>query len=622
MSFWRCNEAGRSHVVTDAAPVIFARVPRAVKEHAKESKGFHWTWCASYALPALLVLLGTAGLLWRNGLIATPIYASDEYAYLASGKYLSDRAAVLQDDAWLQRIPNVLYFRVVQAAYGSTSDGYQTIKALNVVLYATVGLAFSLVASASALGRWFKCWFLGLYFVLPWSGYTTSLQPEVLAYAFSCLVAFAAVAAVLRHSWLVCALTGVLCAASLYIKPNTVGVAVGTGLFLLGYFASERQTGERLRRSAAAFACFAGALYGGLIVWYWIAGSAWSWWPQLAGSHYSDELNRQSGGAIRTVLACLTYGAGYVLAFLVLFPGSVTGAVRALRGPGDAEPEARHAVLRGLACWFLPVFLASVAMVSYYSVKIGGERLHGRYLGFALPFLLLFTLASLRRPDGNGGRARTEQSGRRLTAAVLAGAALLWWVAGAKYFNIYPWDSPELLSLFSAGGREEAVLWSTRGLVLVAAVVTAGLLVWHSRWGRWALLAFTIFWMVLGNRNNLAWYWYVKAHGGAVAAEAAALARTAELDQARGLVVGSERYGAMSYALFGLAARVAVLVRPANTQILPHDVPPGCRWVLLQGDYDARIEHRGVIRTRNYRLLLLEPVSGIDIEPARDALPQ
>lgn len=578
------------------------------------------TWCTSYALPAILVLLGATGLLWRNGLIATPIYASDEYAYLAHGKFFSERAAVLDDDAWLQRIPNVLYFRVIQAAYASTSDGYQTIKALNVVLYSIVGLGFG--AMASALRPRLGCWFLGLYFLLPWSGYTTSLQPEVLAYFLSCCVAFTAVAAVLRHSLFVSAGAGLLCAASLYVKPNTAGVALGTGLFLLACFGGCYPVSERLKRSALAFVCFAGALYGGLLVWYWISGSGWSWLPQLAGSHYADELNRQSGGAIRTVSGCLIYGAGYILAFLVLFPGGLMGVVRAASTPGDAagpKIKTRDAVLRGLACWFVPVFIASTAMVSYYSVKIGGERLHGRYLGFVLPFLLLFTLACIhRRNDTNSGRQR---SSLRTTGALLAAAALLWWAVGANYFNIYPWDSPELLSLFSAAVGEE-VLWSTQLIVLVAAVATAGLLVWYSRLGRWVLITYTVLWMVLGNRNNLAWYHYVKARGGASAAEAAALARTAELEKTRGLVIGSERYGAMSYALFGLAARVAVMVRPPNTQILPHDLPEGCRWVLLQGEYDARIEHRGAIRTRSYRLLLLEPPSGINVEPARDALPQ
>ena len=120
---------------------------------------------ATYPLLALIVLLGMSGLFWHNALLETPVYASDEYAYFVQGKFFHSREIVLQNDPGLQRIPNILYFRIVNAAFLGTADSWQTLRAMNVSLYCLCGLVFATVVCYIA-SRGAACWFLAFYFFL------------------------------------------------------------------------------------------------------------------------------------------------------------------------------------------------------------------------------------------------------------------------------------------------------------------------------------------------------------------------------------------------------------------------------------------------------------------------
>lgn len=80
------------------------------------------------ALAVALGLIGTGTLFWRAAAAPTPTYASDEYAYLAHGKFLHETTELLRNDPGLQRLPNRLYFRLVNAAYRWTSNGHAALK--------------------------------------------------------------------------------------------------------------------------------------------------------------------------------------------------------------------------------------------------------------------------------------------------------------------------------------------------------------------------------------------------------------------------------------------------------------------------------------------------------------
>ena len=254
---------------------------------------------------ALIALLGVSGLFWRNAILDTPIYASDEYAYLMAGKFYNHRPAIFQT---IPAFRGYLTFSTFESLmpYSCNRNGWESLRVINVILYGLVGLGFTAVAYRMT-NRVTAGGFLLLYFLLPWSGYTASIQPEITVYFAVTLVAIAAIAAVRLSSLLLCMAAGVLAAGSYYIKPSIVGIAIGTAFFLLLYL-----DGNQLRKRRWLFrwlACsgFLVSLYLGLLIWRCLAGERWTWIPDLMSGLYGDELRRPTGGAWATVATCAAY---------------------------------------------------------------------------------------------------------------------------------------------------------------------------------------------------------------------------------------------------------------------------------------------------------------------------
>jgi hypothetical protein len=574
----------------------------------------------SLILISLLTLIGVSGLLVRNSFFATPIYASDEYAYLASGKFYEHRAEMYAADPGLQRVSNLLYFRIVQQAFAITRDGSALLKLLNVLLYTLVGLAFT-AATLYLAGNGAARVFPAFYFLLPWSGYLVSIQPETVAYFSIICVGATAVAAVHFRSRLLCGVAGMLTAAACYIKPNAIGVAVGTAIFLLLSFPRNPSGREHAFVRAEVFVLYLATLYVGLIGCPWILGEHWSWMPAFASGHYATELKAQSPGILRLAGWCLACIGGHLAVLSLLFPVGICGVVAAWKKktiPAALSDNRSH-LAASLARWLTWSGGVSIVFVAYYSVKIDQEagfataRLHGRYLGFIFPFLLLFTLLPLFSPALWTEASRRIRSHPLVLASVLLlSAVVAWGVCGRHFFNIYPWDYPELTVLYSKDNSywHEPALWSIRLIFLPAAGVTAACLALPKAWARYAAIVYLALSIVVANRQNTAFQRVTSQTLGGLTTEARTLSAIADLGHRSGIVVGSQRHGGLSYVLFGLSARARVVVQAEQSTISDGDLPPGCEWVLWYGNFNPRFSYQSLLQTERLSLFLLRADKG------------
>ncbi len=568
----------------------------------------------------LIALIGTSGLFLRNSLFDTPVYASDEYAYLAAGKFYENRDAVYADDPGIQRISNLLYFRIMQGAFAITKDGVALLKLLNVFLYTLVGLAFTATAFY-IIGSGAACSFLLLYFLLPWNGYLVSIQPETIAYFGMMCVGAAAATAVYFRSRLLCSVAGLATAAACYIKPNAVGVAVGTGVFLLLTFRQDTLNGrQRFVRLGALLAYLAG-LYGGFVLCPWLLGKEWSWIPTFASGYYATELGTPASGGLRLAGLCLAYFAAHLIVLSLLFPVGVCGLVLALRKNTTPATSSSVGAYLGstLARWLACSGVVSILFVAYYSVKIdqitGFEvaRLHGRYVGFIFPFLLLFTLQLVcsSTVDARTGK-RTHYRHLVVASILLLCSLVVWELCGRRFFNIYPWDYPELTALYASDNSywREASLWNFRFVFLLAASAAALFCALPRTWSRYVALVYVAFWMVVANRQNTAFQRVTTQSLGLLTTEARTLTSMGDLSRRRGVVVGSQRYGRLAYVLFGLSARAGVLVRPEGSIISDGELPSGCEWVLCDGNFSPRFRYQSILTSEHLCLFLLRAGQG------------
>jgi len=585
-----------------------------------EKASSHRSRVISLILISLITSAGVSGLLVRNSIFNTPIYASDEYAYLASGKFYENRAEIYKADPGLQRVSNLLYFRIVQKAFAITKDGTALLKLLNVLVYTLAGLAFT-VAAQYLIGAGAARLFPAFYFLLPWNGYLVSIQPETVAYFCVICVAATAVAAVHFRSHFLCGAAGLVTAAACYIKPNALGVAIGTALFLLLSFQPRPARKGHPFIRLEVFLAYLATFYIGLVACPWILGERWSWIPSFASGYYATELKTQSPGMLRLAGLCLVCFGGHLTVLALLFPVGICGLGAALKKkiiPADSSNDRAH-LANTLARWVTWCGGVSLLFVAYYSVKVdqaagfGTARLHGRYLGFVFPFLLLFSIRPLFPLASQAGSTPRPRYRPLVAASILLLIALaIWTVFGRRFFTIYPWDYPELTVLYSSDNNywHEPALWNFRFAFLLAAAVTAACLALPKAGMRYVAIAYLALWVVVAGRQNITFQRVTSRTLGVLTTEARTLNSLADLEHRPGLVVGSQRSGGLPYVLYGLSGQARVAVRAPQSTISEGDLMSDCEWVLCAGLFNPRFSYQSLLQTEHLNLFLLRVGQG------------
>jgi hypothetical protein len=547
------------------------------------------------------------GLTCRNAVLHTPIYGYDEYAYFAIGSAGDHQSILFDNDPYLQRLSNLLYFKAVNVAKLFTPQAWNTLKLINVLLYGVAGLGLALVARKQLAAGATVC-FLALYFAIPWSGYTASIQPEVFSYFAILVTAAMAVAAARRRSIVACAITGFFLAAAYYIKPNAIPITIGTAIFFAAHVSGDARSGkERVKKAAVVLAAFGTAVYAGLLIWPWVSGSHWQWNPYVS-SFYEAQLAQPSGGLIRTAAQCSSYFTGHLVVLSIIFPVGIIGVAKTIQeSRGNGSTVTPFCLL---ARWLLLVGAASIVGIAYYSVKCvvadpAGARLHGRYLGFLFPFLLLFTLILCYPNSELVTRAVDRRSfWLQLSGILLLTGVIAWLLFVRPYFHLYAWDYPDALTMFPHPNdlRFCNPFWSR--VCAISAAIAAGLALLSGRpFAKRLVVIYLAVCLVLASRTNTMWQLSVSRTIGRLTIEVRSLAASANLAGKRGLVV-AER-GRIPYVLFGLASEPVVLEQNPGSEIIPEDLPPNCDYVLLADHFVPRFQFKRLVQTPSLELFIL-----------------
>jgi len=421
---------------------------------------------------------------------------------------------------------------------------------------------------------------------------------------------------------LLCAAAGLLAAGAYYVKPNVVPVVIGTALFFLAHFSEDQSRQQRLLYGCKALATFIASLYLGVLLWRWVAGEPFAWNPHLISNFYAGELGQSSGGAWHTLGRLCTYSAGHLVVLLLLFPFGIAGMAELLwKDENAANPRtAVSSTTITLSKWFCWVLGPSILAVSFYSVKIEISqypRLQGRYLGFAFPILLLFSLLFFQTNSARADRsAKTKRLWFRIAGCLSLLGLVGWQFFADSRFRIYPWDYPELTALFSNKNTywREPALWSTRLPVTLAALVTGAALLTGRAFARYIGIAYLTLCLAVANANNTAFQLVTRNSLGRLALIAQNLTALAQLDRHPGVVVGADRYGgSLPYVLFGIASNVTVVTRPHGSEMLPQDLPPKCEWVLFDGSFVPQFHYWAMVTRETLSLFLINQQPGLSI---------
>jgi hypothetical protein len=547
-------------------------------------------------LIAVIFLLISVVFLLRVATTPAPIYASDEYAYLKHGLDLGKPSlAGHARDPGLQGLSNSVYSWIVRLAGGLTGDPTPAIRVINFVCY-FIGLP--------VLGGWLFLkrsgrdavfWFIGLLALLPSSVFVLSPMPEILFATIYTAIAVLTVLLLARSPICAGLIAGVGLAMLAYIKPHALAAMAAFAVFFVVHSLKRWREREWPRRLllltfltgvALGIFCINAAILGQL-----------TFAPQFVGNLYVGAVQAAFSWShfLQTAETLIGFACLHSLILIMLFPLAFAGALQAVIRLFYPKFQMTWSVFDDLSLLTLICAAAFIGMIAYYTDyeavhgPFQSNRLLGRYLIVLFPSLLLITahlFSTLIRPS-------EPQLGGYLRNRWVIGAFLLtvmvtcWFLRHAKLF---PWDYPELFSLYSQPNNYwgwvapldlRTPIFATGLLLLLACLIrpfyTPHLFVLAQAMFFGASLFLVTFWQETHARRN------------APLAAASRILRTKVSPGGEDLLlVGSERYGDVSYALCGLLADPWVKTLPNDAELAASMVPSGVKVVATLGSYNVK----------------------------------
>jgi hypothetical protein len=565
----------------------------------------------SVSLPCLLLI--SAMLFFGFSVAAgTPIFASDEYVYFISGKFVSELQLIHQRDPLLQQLSNLLYFSIIRFFYNIFNDQF-------VIGYRLVHIAEYLAAAIMlfktvlpTLGRNYSVLGVCAFLMLPSHIYIYSIMPEVELVLLSSIIGYVMVHTYTIRPLLASVIAGFLVAIAILIKPHALAIMLAV-IGAMGMYRFSIENRGFLKRSIIHVSFFIAFAYlTTILVWAAVSGT-WSFNPSnaLGLSFYGQyiEPNTANITVLKKMLSFALYFSVHILVMCLFFaPVIYWSVLESCRGvfkrADSVSPDSQRIMLAILTLALIGVHVAMTAWFTAGAALLRASedfRLHGRYLGPAivlLPGLYFYAVA------------QCPEKHRRLMLGISILAVFFSSVLINGFFKIVPWDNPLLFAFFN---KKNWYLWNYGyqfgywGYVLYAGLL-AGLIYCVLR-TKFVIRAYTIFLFTILSFGLIQNYSWIVSHLSAnndISSKSRVLGQLISAgDFGDGVLVSQERFGRESYALFNLGKAVRPLDRAPGTVIANEDIA-GASWLLVDGDYDLQIKSTLVADLNPLRLYIIE----------------
>ncbi|MBX9742867.1 MAG: hypothetical protein K2W99_04960 [Chthoniobacterales bacterium] len=516
----------------------------------------------------------------------SPIYGGDEYAYLASAHCTDsqNRLAEYQKDPGLQRVNDPIYDAILKIAMRLSEDPTLVMRLFNLLIfYGLVSITgfYFLKQQKLELALYLYLFLLGL---LPSGIWVLSIMPDVVVSGIFSSLVFIYIYYSQKNKLFINFIAGVTIAALAYIKPHAIAFFMGFVLYLI--INAIIDTEKRKNYLLCLFVFLLSIIVTLFLINDYFYNSP-GVKPLFIGSLYKSALAGNIGDKIAIVdkIKRLSwYGFGFASFFLLIFPlaivSSISIGIRFLARERYFASNEFQFFLLSIICTGGLVGMASLFSILSI-VEFESLRIYGRYLLPVFPLWLALSAMTISNNDC---------SDQEKKYAILVGASSL--ILGAVYlfansFRIYPWDCPELFSLFS----EHNDYWKVttvpyiRELVVVLIVSVLGCFILQKTKQKLILLtsiqvliAFaslicSVSWQSNHARNMAAW---------SVSAKSCAALIPKELNAT---IIASERYGYASWIAYGLNCQPAIVELPKDATINQKDIPPGVDCIITTPNY-------------------------------------
>jgi hypothetical protein len=547
-------------------------------------------------------------------IIGSPIFGSDEYAYFIQGKYFGQQAKLILLDPYLQQIASPLFLFILHWITKLVPvDITVALRILHSAEYCLTAYVLSRLFG-EICGKKYLLAGIAALLLMPGAYYMLAVMPEIELLLISSMVGYVLIVKFPQQYYKSSAYAGVLLGLALLLKPHSLAIITTALLtiFISGFLGLPRSS--RIKVPIKSSFLLIGVTYITFLLMWRICENSWEFDPSvlLGLKLYGNQLASNASNIFYKLVDTLFYFAAHIFVlFLIFTPAFMFIYEHAKKAIIEFSKGRREEFLSignraEMAGLFVFLMLVTHVMMSAYftagaaALNVGEEfRLQGRYLGSAIIFLPFLYYSWIEKQEGEL---------RRPVVFFFLISALVCYLWVFSFYKIFPWDHPLLYGFFSypnhyGWGFESSLPFVGKWLFwfLIAGYL---IILFKKAWIRQFVLAQLFVVMLVGSYQMINWVnFHTKANAN-LSQTARALSKLVGSGMGRGVYISNERYGSMSYVLYGLASAPKVLVKQLGDTIMESDVE-GYEWVLLGGNFVPRFNYSSEISIERFNLYMI-----------------
>ncbi len=551
-----------------------------------------------------------------GAITGSPIFGSDEYAYFIQGKYQHLQTELIRLDPYLQQIGSPLFLYMLHwLAKIGLDDFTGVVRIIHAAEYCLTAYILVQIFQDVCSRRNLVSGLI-VFLLLPGACYMLAVMPEMELLLISALVAYVLVVLYPGNHFQAAVYVGMLLGMAILIKPHALAIIASAFSKILVTSFLGLPKGTRVNVAAKVSLIMFAAAYLTFIVLWWVCEKEWVFDPSVAlGLNlYGNQLavNTSMLGWLHKFIETLHYASAHIAVLVFIFApafmsmaGFMWGGYLKIRARQEfaisINDKKEMAILFVGLLLFFHIFMSAYFTAGAAALNQGeAMRLQGRYLGSAIIFLPFLYFLWLGRPRNRPGRLV-------VVISLLAGVVCYFWIF--QNFKIYPWDHPLLYGFFTYpnhyGWGFDSGLPFVGKWLLLALLASYLITLFRIEWIK-PFLAVQVFVVVIvGAYQTSNWLIFHTLTSENLSGVSRAISRVLDDSKAsRGVFISDERYGSMSYVLYGLATAPKVIVRAPKNEVNEADVH-GYDWVLMGKKYVPKFFYTSEIEFDRFKLYLI-----------------
>jgi hypothetical protein len=539
-------------------------------------------------------------------LVPSPIYGGDEYAYFISGIFLENLDTLYINDPGLQQASPYLFFKIINIASKMSENPEILIKIFNTIIFLLSSFIYYKISKKNGSNNKL---ILPTILLFPFSAYSIAVMPDILyffIYSIIFLITYLYFPIKIKTFSII---IGFLLGCMILVKPHALSIIIS--IYFLIIFNTVFMKNLDIKNSIFSLLIISIIIYITITIVSYISINSLMLIPTfILGKSYVGIIDSQY--SIFNIIPYVLYNlVAHLIILLFLFSPIILicSALIFKRLKKSSTINSvkitppTQIIQTSLLCLFS--LIITLAMTVFFTAKITVFDfneiyiIQGRYYEYLFPSIYVLTVFYLQN-------SYIKESTLKFSGLVVVLCILIWVLFFQNYIKLYPWTNSTLQAISPLAAKVYGISPFNFFILLI---FSFGIFTFFK--AKYTLKYFCILIFIIwgfGFISITKWQYENSSQTQPYAIEGwKIISMLPPSKRGKGVIFSDERYGNLSYTLFGMASNNRVPYITTKDKVIDQsDLPENLEWVLFSDNINFSLpSYKKMIKLNHYTLVFL-----------------